>query len=117
VKGLPVRGGANNPAGLFWALDSLLRVSFVGGTRLWTYDTISDDISVLSKHSMIEYSNIYYWVGVDKFYMYSGVVQELPNEMNANFFFDNVNMNHRQKVWVLKVPRFGEMRRLSTMFI
>jgi hypothetical protein len=109
VKGLPVRGGANNPAGLFWALDSLLRVSFVGGARLWTYDTISDDISVLSKHSMIEYSNIYYWVGVDKFYMYSGVVQELPNEMNANFFFDNVNMNHRQKVWVLKVPRFGEI--------
>jgi hypothetical protein len=109
VKGLPVRGGANNPAGMFWTLDSLLRVSFVGGTRLWTYDTISDAISVLSKQAIIEYSNIFYWPGVDRFYAYSGVVQELPNEMNANFFFDNINVQYRQKVWALKVPRFGEI--------
>jgi hypothetical protein len=28
VKGLPLRGGTASPAGLFWALDSLIRVSF-----------------------------------------------------------------------------------------
>jgi hypothetical protein len=31
VQGLPVRGGSNAPSGLFWSLDSLIRVSYIGG--------------------------------------------------------------------------------------
>jgi hypothetical protein len=32
VKGLPVRGGSNSPSGLFWSLDSLIRVSYAPQT-------------------------------------------------------------------------------------
>lgn len=109
VKGLPMRGGGQSPAGLFWALDALIRVSYIGGTALWQYDTLSDDVTVLSKSGIVEYDNIYYWVGVDRFYVFNGVVQELPNSMNLNWFFDNLNLAQRQKVWALKVPRFGEI--------
>jgi len=109
VKGMPMRGGSGSPAGLFWSLDSLIRVTFVGGTRIWTYDTVSADISVMSKHSMVEYSGLYFWIGIDRFYVYNGVVQELPNQMNANWFFDNLNYSQRQKVWGVKVPRYGEI--------
>jgi hypothetical protein len=41
--------------------------------------------------------------------MYNGVVQEVPNTQNLNWFFDNVNTDQRQKVWVSKVPRWGEI--------
>jgi hypothetical protein len=41
--------------------------------------------------------------------MYNGVVQEVPNQMNMNFFFDNLNYNQRQKVWAAKIPRWGEI--------
>jgi hypothetical protein len=41
--------------------------------------------------------------------MYNGVVKEIPNNMNQNYFFDNLNYDQRQKVWVTKVPRFGEI--------
>jgi len=41
--------------------------------------------------------------------MYNGVVKEIPNSMNQNYFFDNLNYAQRQKVWVSKVPRFGEV--------
>lgn len=109
IKGLPVRGGGNSPAGLFWSLDSLIRVSFTGGTIVWRYDTVSEAINVLSKSGIIEADGVYYWPGVDRFFMYNGVVQELPNDMNFNWFFDNVNFAHRQKVWAMKVPRFGEI--------
>lgn len=109
VRGLPMRGGSGSPAGLFWALDSLIRVTFSGSTVLWKYDTVSDDISVMSKHCMVEYSGLYFWVGIDRFYVYNGVVQELPNQMNTNWFFDNLNYSQRQKVWGMKVPRFGEI--------
>lgn len=118
VKGLPVRGGSNAPSGLFWALDSLIRVSYtpttvtVGGTPetfYWRYDIISSQSSILSSQSVIEYDGIYYWIGVDRFLLYNGVVKELKNNFNQNYFFDNLNYAQRQKVYATKVPRFGEI--------
>ena len=118
VKGLPVRGGSNAPSGLFWALDSLIRVSYtpttvtVAGTPqtfYWRYDIISSQSSILSSQSVIEYDGIYYWCGVDRFLLYNGVVKEIQNTFNQNYFFDNLNYSQRQKVWATKVPRFGEI--------
>jgi hypothetical protein len=121
VQGFPVRGGSNAPSGLFWSLDSLIRVSFaptslgVAGSpnfsapTFWRYDIISSQSSMLSSQSVIEYDGIYYWVGVDRFLLYNGVVKEIPNSMNQNYFFDNLNYTQRQKVYATKVPRFGEV--------
>jgi hypothetical protein len=113
VQGLPIRGGSNSPSGLFWSLDSVVRVSYIGGqgtpAQYWRYDIISSQSSILSSQSVIEYDGIYYWIGVDRFLMYNGVVKEIPNTMNQNYFFDNLNYAQRQKVWVCKVPRFGEI--------
>jgi hypothetical protein len=113
VQGLPVRGGSNAPSGLFWSLDSLIRVSYIGGAgtppQFWRYDLISSQSSILSSQSVIEYDGIYYWCGVDRFLLYNGVVKEIPNSMNQNYFFDNLNYAQREKVWVSKVPRFGEI--------
>jgi hypothetical protein len=113
VQGLPVRGGSNAPSGLFWSLDSLIRVSYIGGVgtppQFWRYDIISSQSSILSSQSVIEYDGIYYWCGVDRFLLYNGVVKEIPNNMNQNYFFDNLNYEQRQKVYATKVPRFGEI--------
>lgn len=66
-------------------------------------------MSILAKNSVVEYAGIYYWVGVDRFFVYNGVVQELPNTQSLNFFFDNVNRINANKVWATKVPRYGEI--------
>jgi hypothetical protein len=114
VKGLPIRGGTNSPSGLFWSLDSLIRVSYapstVNGVNFyWRYDLLTSQTSIMSSQCVIEYDGIFYWCGVDRFLMYNGVVQEIPNNMNQNYFFDNLNYGQRQKVWCTKVPRFGEI--------
>jgi hypothetical protein len=114
VKGLPVRGGTTSPAGLFWTLDSVVRVTYapttVGSqTFYWKYDLITQQSSILSSQCVIEYDGIFYWVGSDRFLMYNGVVQEVDNKQNFNYFFDNLNYVQRQKVWVSKVPRWGEI--------
>lgn len=118
VQGLPVRGGSNSPSGLFWSLDSLVRVSYAPTsitagattvTQYWRYDIISTQSSIMSSQCVIEYDGIYYWCGVDRFLLYNGVVKEIPNPFNQNYFFDNLNYNYREKVWVTKVPRFGEV--------
>lgn len=110
VRGMPMRGGpANSPSGLFWSADALVRASFVGGTPIFQFDTISTETSILSAASAIEYDGIFYWCGVDRFLMFNGVVREIPNNMNINWFFDNLNYEARQKVFAMKVPRYGEI--------
>lgn len=110
VKGMPVRGGTNSPSGLFWATDSLIRVSFTGNSaQYWKYDIISSQISIMSSSSIVEMDGVYYWMGVDRFYLYNGSVQVLPNDKNINWLFDNLNFAQRQKVWATKVPKFNEI--------
>jgi len=110
VKGIPVRGGTNSPSGLFWATDSLIRVSFTGTTPLyWRYDIISSQISTISSSCFVEMDGIFYWMGVDRFYLYNGAVSVLPNDKNVNWLFDNLNFVQRQKVWTTKVPRYNEI--------
>ena len=110
VKGMPLRGGpGNSPSGLFWSADSLIRGTYVGGTAVFQFDTISAQSSILSAASVIEYDGIFYWIGTDRFLSFNGVVREVENNMNINFFFDNLNYAQRQKVFAYKVPRFGEI--------
>jgi hypothetical protein len=109
VKGLPLRGGGQNPAGLLWTLDSLIRVYYTGGSDVFAFDTISSSSSIIAVNSAIEYDGIYFWVGDGRFMMYNGVVREVPNNMNINYFFDGLNRPYANKIFAYKVPRFGEI--------
>jgi hypothetical protein len=110
ILGKPTRGGTNAPSGLFWATDSLIRVSFTGAAPLyWRYDIVSSQISIMSSSSVVEMDGTFYWMGVDRFYVYNGQVAVLPNDKNANWLFDNINYEYRQKVWATKVPRYNEI--------
>lgn len=109
VSGLQTRGGSGSPSGLLWSLDALVKATFTGGATAFQFDTITDQSSILSSQGVIEYDGIYYWAAVDRFVFYNGVVRELPNQMNVNFFFENLNFNQRQKVWATKMPYFGEI--------
>ena len=111
IKGMTVRGGTNSPSGLFWATDSLIRVSFTVANApiYWNYDIVSSQISVMSSAGIVEMDGIYFWMGVDRFYLYNGSVKVLPNDKNVNYLFDNINFSQRQKVWATKIPRFNEI--------
>jgi hypothetical protein len=110
VKGLPLRGAGSGPAVLMWALDSLIRGTFQpAGPPDFAWDIIARGITVLSAQGIVELDGIYYWPGVDRWLMFNGVVREIPNNMNQNWFFDNLNFTHRNKVFGFKVPRYGEI--------
>ena len=110
VLGKPTRGGTNSPSGLFWATDSLIRVSFTGAAPYyWRYDIVSSQISIMSSSSVVEMDGTFYWMGVDRFYVYNGQVAVLPNDKNVNWLFNNLNYQYRQKVWATKVPRYNEI--------
>ena len=110
VRGVALRGGpGNSPSGLFWAADALIRASFVGGSAVFQFDTLSTQSSIMSPRSVIEYDGVFYWIGSDRFLMYNGVVREVENNLNRDWFFNNMNFSRRQTVFAFKVPRFGEI--------
>lgn len=110
VKGMPLRAGSGSaPAGIFWAYDAVIRATFTGGATVFQFDTIATDTSIMSADSVVDYDGVFFWCGVDRFLMFNGVVREVPNTMNLNYFFDNINPNHRSKVFGFKVPRYGEI--------
>jgi len=110
IKGMPLRAGSGSaPAGIFWAYDAVIRATFVGGETLFQFDTIATDTSIISENSVVDYDGVFFWCGTDRFMMFNGVVREVPNQMNLNYFFDGINKRERAKVFAFKVPRYGEV--------
>ena len=109
VKGMPLRSGGSGPSGIFWALDAIIRASFSGGATAFQYDTVATGTSIMSPDSVVDYDGVFYWAGVDRFLRFNGVVQEVPNVFNVNWFFDGLNQTQRARVFAFKVPRFGEI--------
>lgn len=110
IKGMPLRAGSGTaPAGIFWAYDAVLRATFTGGATVFQFDTIATDTSIMSGDSVVDFDGVFFWAGVDRFLMFNGVVREVPNQMNLNWFFDNINDGQRSKVFAFKVPHFGEI--------
>ena len=110
IKGLPLRAGSGSaPAGIFWAYDAVIRATFVGGATIFQFDIIATDTSIISENCVVDYDGVYFWAGTDRFMMFNGVVREVPNSMNLNYFFDGINKSQRAKVFAFKVPRYGEV--------
>jgi len=107
VAGLPLRSG--QIAAILWSLDSVIRMDYVGGQAIWRFSTLSTQSSILAQNSVIEYDGVYFWIGVDRFLYFDSSVKELSNELNQNWFFDNLNYSQRQKIWASKITRFGEI--------
>ena len=110
VKGMPLRAGSGSaPAGLFWAYDAVIRATFTGGATVFQFDTIATDTSILSADSVVDYDGVFFWAGVDRFFMFNGVVRDVPNQLNINYFLDGLNPQQHSKVFAWKVPRYGEI--------
>lgn len=110
VFGLPTRGGNSSPAGLLWSLDSVIRVTMTGINDIeFTFDTVTSQSSILSNSSVVQYDNLYFWLGTDRAFYYNGTVNTLKNDQNLNYFYDNLNFDAREKVWATKIPHFNEV--------
>jgi len=114
IKGFNLRG--SSPTGIFWTLNSVVRVQLTQinsapGVVETTFvsSTIDSSITVLSPDSIVEYDQMYFWIGTDQFYFFNGIVNKLPNVMNSNFFFEGIDLKNRSKVWGMLVRKYSEI--------
>jgi len=111
IYGSPIRGGSNSPTILFWTLSTVVRVSNIGlnDEDLFKPDVLSNSSSILSSKCVVEYDGLFFWPGTDRFFVYNGIVQELDNSMNLNYFYDNIDLDRRQQVFGVKNTKYGEI--------
>ena len=75
---------------LVWTDIAVYSLQYVGAPVVWQTQLLSDNISVMSPNGIATASNVVYWMGKDKFYMYDGTVQTLNCDLRR-YVFDDIN--------------------------
>jgi hypothetical protein len=73
---------------LVWTDSSLYSMQYLGPPYVWGFQILMDNISIMSPNCSITINNVTYWMGTDKFYMYSGRVETLPCALRQYVFTD-----------------------------
>lgn len=83
---------------LVWTNSALYSMQYLGAPYVWGFNILMDNISVMSPNSMVTVNNVTYWMGVDKFYMYSGRVETLPCSLRQ-YIFNDINKDQSFQVF------------------
>src|SRR5208282_1091783 len=63
---------------LIWTNSAIYSMQYIGAPFVFGFTLLMDNISIISPNGMITVSGVTYWMGTDKFYVYSGTVNTLP---------------------------------------
>jgi hypothetical protein len=73
---------------LVWTDVALYAMQYVGPPLVWSFTYLADNISIAGPNAMATANGVTYWMGTDKFYVYSGRVETLPCALRQYVFSD-----------------------------
>ena len=82
---------------LVWTDAALYSLQYLGPPYIWGNQILADNISIISPNVTAVASNVVYWMGADKFYMYSGRVETLPCAIRQ-YIYDNINLTEAYQI-------------------
>lgn len=71
---------------------SIYSMQYVGPPYIWGFQLMGDNISIAGPNAIATVNNVTYWMGADKFYMYSGRVETLPCSLRQ-YVYDDINLS------------------------
>lgn len=93
---------------LIWTDTALISVQSVGPPIVFSFVTLAENISIASVNAVGIANNVAYWMGKDKFYVYSGQVQTLPCDVRK-YVFSNINTGQLGQVAAGTNAAFNEV--------
>jgi hypothetical protein len=93
---------------LVWTDSCLYSMQYLGAPYVWGFQVLMDNISIMSPNCAITVNNVTYWMGKDRFYMYSGRVEVLPCSLRQ-YIFDDINDDQAYQVFVGGNEAFNEV--------
>lgn len=73
-----------------WTDAAIYSMQYLGPPFVYGFTLLADNISIVSPNAMATAAGVVYWMGVDKFYIYSGRVETLPCSVRQ-FIFNDIN--------------------------
>lgn len=87
---------------------ALYSMQYIGAPYVWSFQPMGSNISIISPNSVVTANNMTYWMGIDKFYVYSGKVDTLPCALRRDIF-DNINSSQGYQVYAGQNEGFNEI--------
>jgi len=93
---------------LIWSDSALYSMRYLGPPYTFGFNTISAEINIASPNAVATSNNITYWMGLDKFYAYSGRVDTLPCSLRQ-YVFDDINLAEIDQVYAGANEKYNEI--------
>ncbi len=93
---------------LIWTDAALYSMQYLGPPYVWGFNILADNISIAAPNSVATAANITYWMGRDKFYMYSGRVETLYCPLRQ-YIFGDINLEQAYQFFASTNEAFNEV--------
>jgi len=77
---------------LVWTDSAIYSMQYLGPPYVWGFQLLADNLSIVGPNAPATANNVVYWMGVDKFYMYSGRVETLYCPLRQ-YIYGNINLS------------------------
>jgi hypothetical protein len=92
-----IRAIASRQEVVVFTNSSVYSLQYVGTSEVFSLQELGDNTSILGPRAVATINNIVYWMGREKFYMYSGRIETLPCTLR-NHVFQNINYDQTDQI-------------------
>jgi hypothetical protein len=93
---------------LVWTDAALYSMQYLGPPYVWGVQPVGANISIAGPNAAATAGAVTYWMGYDKFYVYSGQVQTLPCTL-WRYVFGDINLAQRAQFFASTNERYNEI--------
>jgi hypothetical protein len=93
---------------LIWTDAALYSMQYLGPPFVWGFQILGDNISIMGPNAAATAANITYWMGRDKFYMYSGRVETLYCPLRQ-YIFGDINLEQAYQFFASTNEAYNEI--------
>jgi len=93
---------------LVWTDAALYSMQYLGPPYVWGFQILADNLSIVGPNAVTTANNITYWMGSDKFYVYSGRVETLPCTLRQ-YVYGDINLSQAYQFFAGTNEGFNEI--------
>jgi hypothetical protein len=93
---------------LVWTDAALYSMQYLGPPYVWGFQIMGSNISIAGPNTVATAANITYWMGLDKFYMYTGRVETLYCPLRQ-YIFGDINLQQQYQFFASTNEGFNEV--------
>ena len=93
---------------LVWTDAALYSMQYLGPPFVWGFQILGANLSIAGPNTAATASNVTYWMGLDKFYMYSGRVETLYCPLRQ-YIFGDINLQQQYQFFASTNEGYNEV--------